>query len=163
MVVVVTVVDVVFVVVVVSTVTVVDVVLVVLVPEHSGALRQFGSSQSSRPLSSSSMRLSQSSQERGSGSPSMHRGGLPSQPLVAGLLADRHHSIATNFAPPGHGVASYGLVDATGDGFPHGFEVQVVGPSSARQTLLHLVVTSTNRRIQYAWSDVQIVIDTRDV
>jgi hypothetical protein len=36
-------------------------------------------------------------------------------------------------------------------GFPHGFEVQVTGPSSARQVLLHLVVASTNRSGHTAW------------
>ena len=88
---------------------------------------------------------------------------LPSTPVVAGLLGDRHHSIASNFTEASRGVGRYAIVDPTGDGFPHGFEVQMVGPSSARQTLLHLVVTSTYRRGHYAFSDVQQVIDTRDI
>lgn len=79
------------------------------------------------------------------------------------LLSYRHHSIATNFARPAFGVGKYGFVSTTGAGFPHGFEVQVVGPSSARQILLHLVIASTNRRGQTAWSDMRVVVDGREL
>lgn len=88
---------------------------------------------------------------------------LRSEPLVRGLLSYRHHSIATNFAPVNLGVGRYSVVDTSGEGFPHGLEVQVVGPSTARQTLVHLVASSTNRQGHWAWSDVQIVIDTKDL
>jgi prepilin-type N-terminal cleavage/methylation domain-containing protein len=82
--------------------------------------------------------------------------------LVQGLLSYRHHSIATNYARASFGVGRYGLVDNSGAGFPHGFEVQVVGPSTARQTVLRLVVSSTNLRGQWAWNNEQVVVDTRD-
>lgn len=85
---------------------------------------------------------------------------------VTGLLTYRHHSIGTNFARPTFGVARFGRVEAPGAGtagFPHGFETQVVGPSSARQALVHMVVVSTNRRGQVAWSDLQAVVDCRDL
>ncbi len=82
--------------------------------------------------------------------------------LVTGLLSFRHHSVATNFARANFGVGRYGIMDTTGAGFPHGFEVQVVGPASARQAVLHLVVSSTNRRGQWAWNGVQVVVDTHD-
>jgi type II secretory pathway pseudopilin PulG len=82
---------------------------------------------------------------------------------VRGLLSHRHHSVATIYAQPNWGVGRYGIVTTAGSGFPHGFEVQVVGPSSARQVLLHLVVASTYRRGRGAWSDVQIVVDGRDL
>lgn len=88
---------------------------------------------------------------------------LPSEGQLRGLLSYRQHSVATNFAPGGYGVGRYGVVDAAGNGFPHGLEVQVVGPSNGRQTLFHLVVAATNRRGQRAWSDVQVVIDSRDL
>ena len=79
------------------------------------------------------------------------------------LLTYRHHSVATNYARSAFGVARYGLADNANGGFPHGFEVQVVGPSSARQVMLHLVVASTNRRGQSAWGDVQVSVDARDL
>ncbi len=88
---------------------------------------------------------------------------LRSTSAVLGMLSYRHHSIATNFAQSNLGVGRYSVTDTTGDGFPHGFEVQIVGPSSARQTLLHFVVSSTNRRGHWAWADVQIVLDSKDL
>jgi type II secretory pathway pseudopilin PulG len=82
---------------------------------------------------------------------------------VQGLLAYRHHSIASNYAMPSFGVGKYSVMTTTGDGFPHGFEVQIVGPSGGRQTLLHAVVSSTFGRGQWAWCDVQVVIDSREL
>jgi len=80
-----------------------------------------------------------------------------------GLLYYRHHSVATNFARQSYGVGAFGITSQTGAGFPHGFEVQIAGPSSARQVLLHLVVVSTNSTGHVAWSNCQIVVDTRDI
>lgn len=79
------------------------------------------------------------------------------------LLSYRHHSVATNFARPAFGVGKYGYVSTAGAGFPHGFEIQIVGPSSARQILLHLVLASTNRRGQVAWSEMRVVVDGREL
>lgn len=84
------------------------------------------------------------------------------QQTVTGMLSFRHHSVATNHARTSTGVGRYGLTSSSGAGFPHGFEVQIVGPSSARQILLHLVLTSTNNRGQVAWSDLQLMVDARD-
>ncbi len=81
---------------------------------------------------------------------------------VQGLLSYRHHSVAAVFAPTLQ-VTKYAIEDTTGVGFPHGFEVQVVGPSSARQVLIHMVIASTNRRGLMASANLQIVIDTRDL
>jgi hypothetical protein len=80
-----------------------------------------------------------------------------------GLLTYRHHSVATIYSQANFGVGRYGVVTTTGSGFPHGFEVQVVGPSSARQVLLHLVLVSTSRRGRPAWSNLQVVVDGRDL
>jgi prepilin-type N-terminal cleavage/methylation domain-containing protein len=88
---------------------------------------------------------------------------LRAEPVVQGLLSYRHHSVATNFAPASQGVNRYGIASASGAGFPHGFEVQIAGPSSARQVLLHLVVASTNRRGHTAFSNLQVVVDARDL
>ena len=87
---------------------------------------------------------------------------LRSETNFTGLLAYRHHSVATNFSQPSFGVGKYGYVVTSGGGFPHGFEVQVVGPSSARQILLHLVIASTVGR-RAAWSDVHVVVDGREL
>ncbi|MCA8951571.1 MAG: hypothetical protein KDE27_18840 [Planctomycetes bacterium] len=81
---------------------------------------------------------------------------------VEGMLYYRHHSVATNYSPPSYGVATFGIPSATNGGFPHGFEVQITGPSSARQVLVHLVVASTNNHGHKAYNDVQIVVDARD-
>jgi len=79
------------------------------------------------------------------------------------LLSYRHHSVGTNFSPSALQVGRFGLEDATGDGFPHGFEVQIVGPSAAREILVHMVVVSTARRGQLAWSTNTVVVDARDM
>jgi len=86
-----------------------------------------------------------------------------SSETVDELLSYRHHSVASIYSLPAYGVGRYGLVDPAEDGFPHGFEVQVVGPSSARQVMLHLVVASTQRQAQVAWADVQVLVDARDL
>lgn len=88
---------------------------------------------------------------------------LRDDPSSRGLLSYRHHSIASIYSQANYGVGRYSLVDTSGSGFPHGFEVQIVGPSSARQVLLHLVVASTSRRGRPAWSDMQVVVDGRDI
>ncbi|MHC5063376.1 MAG: hypothetical protein ACYTG5_05325 [Planctomycetota bacterium] len=79
------------------------------------------------------------------------------------MLFYRHHSVATNYAPGVMGVGSYGIIDNTGDGFPHGFEVQIIGPAAARQILLHLTLVSTNRNGRQAYHDLQVIGDTRDL
>lgn len=82
---------------------------------------------------------------------------------AADMLSYRHHSIATNYAPGVMGVGSYGIIDNSGDGFPHGFEVQLIGPSAARQILLHLTVVSTNNNGRKAFHDLQVIGDSRDL
>jgi prepilin-type N-terminal cleavage/methylation domain-containing protein len=79
-----------------------------------------------------------------------------------GLLSYRHHSVATVHAPINQRVSRFGVRSTTGTGFPHGFEVQTVGPSSARQVLLHLAIASTNRSGHTAFADVQMMVDARD-
>lgn len=82
---------------------------------------------------------------------------------LTGMLSYRHHSVASNYSPLNFGVGHYGVLSNTGAGFPHGFEVQVTGPSSARQVLLHLVVASTNRSGHTAMANVQVIVDARDL
>lgn len=101
-----------------------------------------------------------------SNSPTDGRGGWsiqPSEGELRGLLSYRYHSVVTNYGPASQGVSRYSVLSAADGGFPHGFEVQIVGPSNGRQTLFHLIVASTNNRGQRAWSDAQVVIDARDL
>lgn len=80
-----------------------------------------------------------------------------------GMLYLRHHSVATNWSQPAYGVGRFSVVSNSGQGFPHGFEVQVIGPSAARQVLLRLIVVSTNRAGHTAWSRTEVIQDCRDI
>ena len=82
---------------------------------------------------------------------------------VTGLLSYRHHSVASNYARDSFGVGRYAIESNSGGGFPHGLEIQVVGPSSARQVLIHMVNSSTQRTGQFAWSRMQLAVDARDL
>ena len=88
---------------------------------------------------------------------------LRSEQNVRGLLSYRHHSVASIYSQESFGVGRYGLVTSALEGFPHGFEVQVVGPSSARQVLIHMVNSSTQRSGRFAWSEMQVSVDARDL
>lgn len=79
-----------------------------------------------------------------------------------GTLAFRQASIASNFEAIAPGVNRFGIRD-DGLGFPHGLEFQVVGPSAARQILLHIVLVDRWERGQEAWSQLQTLIDARDL
>ncbi len=80
-----------------------------------------------------------------------------------GLLQFRHYSVATNWAPPACGVGRFSQLSATGEGFPHGFEVQFIGPASARQVLLRLSIVSTVRSGLPAWATTEMIQDCRDI
>lgn len=81
---------------------------------------------------------------------------------VQGLLSYRHHSVVTEYSTT-RPASRFAMATTAGAGFPHGFEVQVVGPSSARQVLIHIVVATTNRRGLTAFADQQVVLDVRDL
>lgn len=78
------------------------------------------------------------------------------------LLHYRHLSVATNYAHSAAGVGLFSVMDNTGDGFPHGFEVQIIGPSAGRQVLLQLSIASTRRGGLPAVSSQKVVVSTRD-
>ncbi|HLU39518.1 MAG TPA: hypothetical protein VK081_09040, partial [Planctomycetota bacterium] len=80
-----------------------------------------------------------------------------------GLLQYRHHSVATNWSPQAYGVGVFSRMDMTGDGFPHGFEVQLIGPASARQVLLCLAILSVNRAGHRAYARSEVIQDCRDL
>src|SRR5690606_33797617 len=80
----------------------------------------------------------------------------------AGLLFYRHHSVATNYAQANQGVCRFGLRNDTGTGFPHGFELQIVGPASARQVLTHLTTVRPNVSGMKACYDSQTIAAVRE-
>ena len=80
-----------------------------------------------------------------------------------GLLHYRHFSIASNYGEDRLGVARFGKKSNTGDGFPHGFEVQISGPSSARQVLVHMSVVGTNRKGTKPHSDLRTTVFVQDL
>ena len=79
------------------------------------------------------------------------------------LLGFRKMAIAGNAAGPDRGVAAFALVDTGGDGFPHGFETQIIGPAGARQVLVHVTVVSQGAARLRAWLDLTNVSETRDL
>lgn len=82
---------------------------------------------------------------------------------IDGMLQFRHYSVATNFAPAGWGVGRFSVPSSSGSGFPHGFELQLIGPTSARQLLIRLVLCSTNNAGHKAFAAVQAIMDARDI
>ncbi len=82
------------------------------------------------------------------------------------LLSPRNLAIASNVSGAPRGVGAFGLLDSGGDGFPHGFETQIVGPASARQVLAHLVFVNNARakdNSKRVWINFQTVVETRDL
>ncbi|MBU0756063.1 MAG: hypothetical protein KJ645_13045 [Planctomycetes bacterium] len=53
-------------------------------------------------------------------------------------------SVCKNRGEPGFEVGTivpqFGLIDNTGNGFPHGFETQIIGPSGARELMIRLAL-----------------------
>lgn len=82
---------------------------------------------------------------------------------VRDLLEFRHLSIASNYASAGHGVSRFGRKDNANDGFPHGFEIQVAGPSSTREILVHMSVVGTNRHGSRGHSEMTTVVMMKDM
>jgi hypothetical protein len=81
-----------------------------------------------------------------------------------GLLFYRHHSVATNYSQSNQGGSRVGIRnDSTaGVGFPHGFEIQVVGSAAARKVLIHMTTVSTNAKGLRAFYDGQAVVVVRE-
>ena len=85
--------------------------------------------------------------------------------IPTAATTNKHASVCWN---AGHGgfevglaVPRFAVADTTGDGFPHGFEVQIVGPSGARELLLRLAIAKgTTRGI--AAREFTAVLTTRD-
>ena len=81
------------------------------------------------------------------------------------MLAYRHYSVASNYSQANMGVSRFGIrndLAGSGVGFPHGFEIQTVGPAAARKILLHLVLVTTNMAGLKAYFDAQVVLSVRE-
>lgn len=80
-------------------------------------------------------------------------------------LRFKHASVSWNtgatFRSP-VAVPAYGLASTSGDGFPHGFEVQVIGLSGARQTLVCITLARQIAAQRLASHRAQIVISSKD-
>ncbi len=88
------------------------------------------------------------------------------QKSTLNLLSARNLAIASNISGAPRGIGAFGLLDSSGDGFPHGFETQIVGPASARQVLAHLVFVNDARakdNSKRVWINFQTVVETRDL
>lgn len=64
-------------------------------------------------------------------------------PVLAELLLDPMvYSVASNYTHDSLGVGEFGVKTNADGGFPHGFEVQMMGPASSRELMLHLTLVS---------------------
>ena len=88
---------------------------------------------------------------------------LPGVPAPAlGQLATRNFAVIHNEGPESLHVGRHGLADPTDGGFPHGFEIQVTGPSSARTVLVRLAIASRIQRDRAAGSNLKAVVAVRE-
>ncbi len=77
------------------------------------------------------------------------------------LLNFRGLGLAANDSPRRAGVAAFSQIDNEGDGFPHGFEVQITGPSSAREILLRMVIVDPVRGSETLYRRLHVVTTTK--
>ncbi len=98
--------------------------------------------------------------------PSSHPGWkIPSDPAYTRTVTfeRKRISVATNWAQKNYGLAKFAILQSTGDGYPHGFEVQIIGPASARQVLVHLTLIGQGGRGHSPWVDIQDVVTCHDL
>ncbi|GEM_PF-2283899 len=90
---------------------------------------------------------------------------IPSDPVFTrtNVFERKRISVATNWAQANFGVARFAAPTAAGDGYPHGLEIQVIGPASARQVLVHLVLIGQGGRGHTPWVDIQDVVSCHDL
>jgi hypothetical protein len=82
----------------------------------------------------------------------------------AGMLDAALFSVATNHAPKSYGVGELGLETEVDGGFPHGFELQIVGSGSTRRMMVHLTIIASDpgSTSAPAGADLRSVIAVRD-
>lgn len=82
-----------------------------------------------------------------------------------GLVADKGFRMVQNDERPRFCAVLLGRADETpgdGDGFPHGFEVQLAGRAGARQLMLHTTIVGTDPRGLPVSSDIRTVAIAQD-
>jgi len=78
-----------------------------------------------------------------------------------GLFPIEHLSVATNASPKQFGVGRFTPRIMTGTGFPHGFEVRMIGTSNSRQIIAHLTVALRKRK-ELFYADLDSIAVSRD-
>jgi len=78
-----------------------------------------------------------------------------------GLFPLEFISVATNASPKQFGVGRFTPRIMTGMGFPHGFEVRVIGTASSRQIFAHLTVALRKAKERF-YSDLDSIAVARD-
>jgi hypothetical protein len=77
------------------------------------------------------------------------------------LFPQHHFSVATNASGTKYGVGRLTPRVNTGSGFPHGFEIRVVGTAKSRQVFAHLTVVLRKGDERY-YADLDAAIIARD-
>ncbi|MFH0962858.1 MAG: prepilin-type N-terminal cleavage/methylation domain-containing protein [Planctomycetota bacterium] len=85
--------------------------------------------------------------------------------IPAKVAKNKHASVCwnngTNGFDAGIVVPRYAIANATGDGFPHGLEVQIVGPSGARELCVRLAMAKgTGKKV--VGREFTAILTTRD-
>lgn len=81
----------------------------------------------------------------------------PGRETATGQFALRRTAVASNFDEFTDAGGRFAVPDLD-QGFPHGFEVQVVGPTSSRKVLLRLVLVDTTQGKLPVWNEFQTIL-----
>lgn len=81
----------------------------------------------------------------------------PGRETAAGQFFLRRAAVASNFDEFTDAGGRFAMPDLA-QGFPHGFEVQVVGPTSSRKVLLRLVLVDTAQGKLPVWNEFQTIL-----
>jgi hypothetical protein len=81
----------------------------------------------------------------------------PGRETAAGEFSLRRAAVASNFDDCPQANGRFAVPDLV-QGFPHGFEVQVVGPTSSRKVLMRLVLVDTTQGKLPVWNEFQTIL-----
>ena len=105
-------------------------------------------------------------QDPSSGLVSMISGGIRRGETYGTVRRGKRQSISMNDTETGFSggavVPELGLTDPTGDGFPHGFEIQLIGPNSARELMVRVALAKEGSR-GIIERDFKAILTTRDL
>jgi len=93
-------------------------------------------------------------------------GGIKKGRSYGTIRTGKRMSVCMNRDRPGFRsgvlVPQLGLLNSNGDGFPHGFEVQIVGPASAREILLRVAIGKEGSKGIIS-RKFEVILTTRDL